>query len=82
MSVDCYSPAQLKRREPVVCEGALPCPFCGQPAYRRLWHGGSPGKTAVYCGSQETGEDCPAAPFVCGENRAQAIRFWNTRRRP
>lgn len=81
MSKDTYTKAQLKRREAVPCERALPCPFCGHAAYRQLWHGGGPGKTAVFCGSEATmNGDCWIAPMVTGNTRAQAVARWNVRR--
>jgi hypothetical protein len=83
--------AAVKRlnREPEIEPDALPCPFCGAPAQIQYWHGGKPTKRLLSCSGQadtlmrdSRPITCHASPGVTGENRAEALRRWNTRKEP
>jgi len=59
----------------VICDEALPCPFCGQKPTIEPWHGGGPRKRLVACDL----DTCPVAPSVTGPTPRAAIAKWNTR---
>jgi hypothetical protein len=69
--------AQRLSEPPQPDPDALPCPFCGAVATIEYWHGGKPSKRLISC-SDALGA-CEVAPSVTGENRAEALKRWNTR---
>jgi ssDNA-binding Zn-finger/Zn-ribbon topoisomerase 1 len=55
-----------------------PCPFCGGEAVARSWPS-SDGET-WYVGCDDD-NDCPCESHACfGEDRAEALAAWNTRK--
>ncbi len=67
---------QARNDDPVTLttDEAEPCPFCGNQPVIQYWHGGSPEKRMISCGSE-----CDVAPSVTGRNRQAALNFWNKR---
>lgn len=67
--------ANHARQEPVLCEEAMPCPFCGAKPFIQPWHGGGAQKKMLDCQN----ENCHVGPTVTGANRQMTVKRWNTR---
>lgn len=69
------SPRSRYHEGPIPCEGALPCPFCGEIPLVQPWHGGGKRKRMISC----EGEYCDVRPSVTGSDRRRALEKWNRR---
>lgn len=62
-------------KEPIICNDALPCPFCGSAPIITSSDQNGPRKRVIKCSHAA----CPSPPEVAGPTRQLAMRRWNQR---